>query len=228
MAVVLDPTRSFVSLITYYKDSIRGVRVVKRPDVTTKALTTFWKRMTWKEQNIIFSHAIRIVGEANEIDNIKYREMKLKTCLKKWDAKDDDGNDIPLNDQSIENLDPLIASSLLKQFEEATEPSNDDLKKLEEVTRRFYDGKKPLSGVLPQYIYEHVLAKQYGWSLAEIRDMDYCDFLVHLRLCLVADGKDKEFELTAHGFGKKKATADDILRKKAEEMLGVGKENVVL
>ena len=75
--------------------------------------------------------------------------------------------------------------------------------------------------MLPQYIYEHVLAKQYGWSLTEIRDIDYYDFLVHLRLCLVADTQDKEFELLAHGKGQKeKLSADDIMKKKAMQAIG--------
>lgn len=51
--------------------------------------------------------------------------------------------------------------------------------------------------------------------------MDYYDFLVHLRLCVMAEGKDKEFEMTVHGQGKKKKlSAKDIMRKKAAQSLG--------
>jgi hypothetical protein len=215
MAIILDPNKSFVSLVTYYKEGAIRNKVLARPETGSKVLTTVWKRVTWKEQNEIFSQSCYSVEGAVEVNSLLYRELKLRKCLKKWDAKDEDGQDIPLNDETIENLDPTIAGALLKQFEETTEPSQKDLEGLEEAARRFYEGKKPLRGVLPQYIYEHLLAKHYGWSLSEIRSLDYYDFLAHLHLCIVADGKDKEFELSAHGFKKDKVSAEEILRKKA-------------
>lgn len=51
--------------------------------------------------------------------------------------------------------------------------------------------------------------------------MDYYDFLVHLRLCILSDGKEKEFELAAHGKGpSNKLSAKDIMRKKVAQELG--------
>lgn len=57
---------------------------------------------------------------------------------------------------------------------------------------------------LPQYLYEHLLAKHYGWSLSDIRNLDMYDFWVHVRLCLVADAVEKEFHVRSMGGGSKK------------------------
>lgn len=96
-------------------------------DKTIELINTTWKRPTWKEQNSIFAQALRQVNGEMEIDPLKYRELKLKTCLKKWDAKDDSGNPVPLNAENIDNLDPSVAAYFLKVFEKTTEPSETDL-----------------------------------------------------------------------------------------------------
>jgi hypothetical protein len=49
------------------------------------------------------------------------------------------------------------------------------------------------------YIYEHVLASHYKWTLDYIRDLDIQDFYAHLRMCLVKDGCDKEFQAKIAG-----------------------------
>lgn len=223
MPVILDPNRSFVSFVTYYNEGSHGITVVDTPGPTSFCLQTSWKRLNWKEQNSVLSQCMVPVKADStiylELNSIKYRELKLRACLKKWDAKDEDNKEIPLNDETIANLDPNVATALLRQFESATEPSERDLEDLEDSARRFYEGKKPVIGLVSQYIYEHLLAKYYGWSLKDIRAMDYYDFMVHLRLCMLSDIKDKEFELSSRGLKKDKLSADEILRKKAEDFL---------
>lgn len=96
-------------------------------------LRTWWCRLNWKEQNIIYARCLRqstdVDGKVRaELDMITYRDMKLKACLKRWDAKDDNKKDIILNDQMIDWLDPTIARHLLDNFEKVTEASEEDLK----------------------------------------------------------------------------------------------------
>lgn len=111
------------------KNLAQGPRVAAIPDdKLIEALNTTWKRPTWKEQNITFAQSLRPIGGEMEIDPLKYRELKLKTSLKKWDAKDDDGNPIPLTPDNMDNLCPEFAAYLLKAFERVTEPTDDDLK----------------------------------------------------------------------------------------------------
>lgn len=102
------------------------------PNKLIKVLNTWWSRMTWREQNYIYSQCIRQIssegGARTELDMISYRDLKLKTCLKKWDLKDEKGNDIPLTEAIIDNLVPEVAMELLNNFELVTEASEEDLK----------------------------------------------------------------------------------------------------
>lgn len=219
MSIILDPSKSFITIQIYYTYSqSEGYKIVPESNRNKEVLNTTWKRITWQEQNVIISRSLRSLKGTPEMDPLKFRDLKLKTCLKQWDAITEDGDPIPCTPEMIDNLDPVLANDLLKKYESACEPLEDELKELERSARRFYEGKKPLQGIFPQYIHEHIIAKTYHWSLKEIRDMEYYDFLVHLHLCLVSDEKEKEFELTAHGREKKrKLTADEILRKKATQ-----------
>ena len=220
MSIILNPNRHFITLHTHYKEHKNYIRIANPKDKGAQCLRTTWKSPTWGEQNAIVSSSLTQVNTFLEIDSIRYRELKLKACLKDWDAKDDEGNAIPLTHQAIDDLDPTISAELLRQFELAAEPSNKDLDELEKSMKRFYEGKKPIAGIMPQYIYEHLLSKYCHWSLSEIRGMDYYDFLVHLRLCMVSDTQDKEFEMAVQGKStKKKLSADDIMKKKMQQQI---------
>lgn len=62
------------------------------------------------------------------------------------------------------------------------------------------------------YIYEHVIAAAYGWTLEEIRQMDTKDFYVHLKICMIREGIDKEFQALLAGAkpgGEKKSAGAD-------------------
>lgn len=102
---------------------------------TIKKLSTKWKRLTWKEQNTIFSNCFRTKPSADgkstitEMDGMRYRELKIKMCLKDWDIVDEMGNKIPVSEENIDNMVPEVANELLDSFEKLTEPSGDDLKK---------------------------------------------------------------------------------------------------
>lgn len=103
------------------------------PNKIIKKLTTHWTKLTWKDQNAIISRSLKTVtlGEgrtANELDGVRYRDLKLKTCLKKWSLTDDAGQPIPVEPDIIDNLDPTVAQELLSSFEKVTEPTEDELK----------------------------------------------------------------------------------------------------
>ncbi len=114
-------------------------RAAKEPDYTAPPfdeqktigkVKTLWRRMTWKDQNTIYSQCIRenidSQGKVNaKFDAIMFRDMKLKTCLKSWDVKDENTKDqIPITAALIDDLDPEVAQELLSSFEQVTEPSD--------------------------------------------------------------------------------------------------------
>ncbi|MHA2279294.1 MAG: hypothetical protein ACXAC5_00175 [Promethearchaeota archaeon] len=73
-------------------------------------------------------------------------------------------------------------------------------------------GEELAPNELPMWVYEHVLASHYGWSLTEIRQMDLHDFFVHLRICLVREDVEREFKVklagASLGVGGETAPAD--------------------
>lgn len=112
------------------------VQPSKPPQDPTKVISilrTWWSRMTWKEQNQIYSRCLHQVAGAEgktrtELDMIMYRDMKLKTCLKKWDLKDDNKQEVSVTENIIDQLVPEVAQELLNNFEKITEASEEELK----------------------------------------------------------------------------------------------------
>ena len=103
-------------------------------DKVIHQIKTRWRRLRWKDQNTIFSACMKNipVGEgrvSTEMDVIQFRDMKLKTCLKWWSLKGDDGEEVPVTHDAIDNLVPEVAQQLLEDFEKVTELSEEDVKK---------------------------------------------------------------------------------------------------
>ncbi len=112
-----------------------GMPVKSSPDPKKiiESITTSWRRMTWKDQNVIFSKCLKTIPGSDgamhtELDTIQYRDLKLKTCLKKWDVKDDQGKEVSVNDDVIDILTPEVAQELINNFEQITEASAEELK----------------------------------------------------------------------------------------------------
>ncbi len=104
------------------------------PNKTIHKIETRWRRLRWKDHNAIFSRCMKNVPIADgktsvEMDVISFRDMKLKTCLKWWSLKDDDGQEVPVSEENIDNLIPEVAHQLLDDFEKVTELSEVDVKK---------------------------------------------------------------------------------------------------
>lgn len=105
---------------------------VKNDKIIYRMITT-WSTLTWKENNFIVSKSLRPVTQPDskisyELDYIRYRDMQLKTCLKRWNLMDEGGQNIPVNEELIDGLDPALAQELHTSFQKVTEPSEKDLK----------------------------------------------------------------------------------------------------
>ncbi|KKM73774.1 hypothetical protein LCGC14_1407050 [marine sediment metagenome] len=96
-------------------------------------LITAWKRLTWKDYNSIVSQCLRFTGKDDdrkaEIDPVQFRDLKLKTCLRRWNVCDATGAQVEVNVANIDAIIPEIANELLYSFEKVTEPGEQDLKK---------------------------------------------------------------------------------------------------
>ena len=52
---------------------------------------------------------------------------------------------------------------------------------------------------LSLYVYEHILASHYSWSLDDIRNLDLQDFYAHLRICMEREAVRNEFKAMLAG-----------------------------
>lgn len=102
------------------------------PTKIIEKIITTWKRLTWKDQNTIYSRCLKTVPGIDgkptvELDTILYRDLKLKTCLKKWDIRDESGQILAVAPETIDLLVPEVAQEMLNAFERVTEASSFDL-----------------------------------------------------------------------------------------------------
>lgn len=96
-------------------------------------ISSQWKRLTWKEQNTIYAACYRSFQSKDgkstiDLDYLKFRDMKFKTCIKAWDIKNDDGTPYPLTEDTIDGMPPEFANEFLDSFERVTEITEGDLK----------------------------------------------------------------------------------------------------
>ena len=199
-------------------------------------LQTQWKRLTWKEHNHLYSscliHQVAPNGSVvSKLDTLKYRQMKLETCLKKWDLKDEQGEIIPLQ-ESLSNLHPDVAKELLDLFEEVAEPSEKALEKLKDVSERWLKGEA-IPGENPEirYLYEHLIASHYHWGLETIRNMEFYDFQAHLHICIVREKIEREFKARLAGADvedkKKPPSVEEFMQKAQKTGGGTYRKNLM-
>ena len=94
-----------------------------------KKLTTHWREMSWQDSNNI-TKAARVEGpnaKPGELDYYRYRDLRLKICMKKWDLKDDDGNDVILSPEIINQLPVDIVIALVSKYDEVVEMSEEEV-----------------------------------------------------------------------------------------------------
>ena len=89
-------------------------------DRSVKVLVTKWKILNWGEQNDIARRSERQTPEGlPDMDNIRFRDLRIKKCLVDWDLSDDHGQPIPVSPQLIDQLPSDIIFALTLRYERA-------------------------------------------------------------------------------------------------------------
>ena len=63
------------------------IKQVRDPKKMISKLVTHWTKPNWKDQNTIISRSLKTITTTdgktiNELDGVRYRDLKLKMCLK--------------------------------------------------------------------------------------------------------------------------------------------------
>jgi len=81
---------------------------------------TWWKILSWKDSNNITNNS-KVQGKdavPGELDFYRFRDLRIKMCMKKWDLKDDDGVDLPLTPDLVNKLPVDIILYLSNKYEQ--------------------------------------------------------------------------------------------------------------
>lgn len=95
-------------------------------------LQTKWIQMLWKEQNNIMAQVSKITDPMSgqiQFDVYKFRDSKIKSCLKEWNLKDEQNNDLPVSSDLIDSLPADIIVALLEKYDLATEVTEEKMGK---------------------------------------------------------------------------------------------------
>jgi len=97
-----------------------------------KIFNTFWKVLSWQDQNNIGKNSMikDEDGTSGDIDQFRYRDLRIKTCLKEWDLKDDEDKDVPCDSAHINMLPAHIVSELINKYDMEVLVDDEELKNL--------------------------------------------------------------------------------------------------
>ena len=82
--------------------------------------TASFKYPDFDDMTAIMEDTINATGANVEVDILKMRSAKMRILLRKWTLKDDDGNEIPVNQQTIGTLHPAISNYLCDRIDDIT------------------------------------------------------------------------------------------------------------
>ena len=214
---MLPDDQKFISMKFHYFENTHGdVTTYKfihtkdefeqnKDDPNLNELNTGWRLLSWADYNRIYDECLEQDDNGKAVLNlIKFRDIKLKTCLKTWDIQDKNGEPVPVNDETIGRLHHDVASELLDGFERVTEITAEELKILELSAEAFFEGKKTTEPP-PRIVYEFYVAKQLHEKMEHVRSLPFHSFLKLLKIALTWEGVQRklEGELATAGFAKK-------------------------
>ena len=83
--------------------------------------TVIFKKPNFKDMSEISNNMVNVNSENGVNFNLLgVRMSKMKKLLKKWDFKDNEGKEIPVNDENIDKLNPIIAGTIGTELDNAT------------------------------------------------------------------------------------------------------------
>jgi len=121
----------YTKIIVLSDDKVKEMLDDDEQKEKIKVLETFWKVLSWQDQNNIGKNSViqNEDGTYGDVDQFRYRDLRIKTCLKKWDMKDDDGKEIPCDSVHINMLPAHIVNELVTKYDIEVLLDDEELKK---------------------------------------------------------------------------------------------------
>ena len=102
----------------------------KDKETDVQCLNTYWKILNWDMQNKITEQSA-FFNESTQMPDInvwKYRDLRIRQCLVRWDLIDDQHVAVPVNDTAISMLPGEVVLALLEKYDEAVTLRPEDRK----------------------------------------------------------------------------------------------------
>ena len=101
------------------------------PEDMVECLTTYWKGLSWQDNNSITEKAsyYNQLEGYHDLNVWRYRDLRLKNCLLEWDLKDPNGKPVPVSEDVINMLPTEVIMALLNKYDAAVSISDTDKKK---------------------------------------------------------------------------------------------------
>jgi hypothetical protein len=125
-----------IEIIVKYVETKNGGAVIVTDDKDVakygdkiKLLKTHWGKESWKATNTMIRGSMGFNAATGQpmVDAASFRDTRLKTLLKAWDAKDDAGVPVPCTPDNIDLLQNDIATALLNAYDAKTLVSKEEL-----------------------------------------------------------------------------------------------------
>jgi hypothetical protein len=97
-----------------------------------QVLHTKWRPLLWIEHNEVSekaSNSTNLQTGEREFNFVAYRDAIVKKCLKEWDIKTSEGQDVPVTPENINRLPASVIATLYRKFESAIEYNENELGK---------------------------------------------------------------------------------------------------
>ncbi|MHA1482777.1 MAG: hypothetical protein ACTSQA_05005 [Candidatus Heimdallarchaeaceae archaeon] len=101
------------------KEEVKKLSPEEMAEKGIKIVNTYWKPLSWQDRNNI-NHASEVRSDGvitGQVDFNRWRDLRVKQCLKEWDIKDEDGKDVPCNHDTINCIDAYIMDAIIDEFE---------------------------------------------------------------------------------------------------------------
>jgi len=104
------------------KEEVIKLTEEEREEKKIEVLNTHWKPMSWQERNNINHEAeVRTDGIiTGQMDIYRWRDLRVKRCLQEWDIKDEEGNPVPCNPDTINRIDAYILDAIIEEFDKVS------------------------------------------------------------------------------------------------------------
>lgn len=149
MASVLSKTlgknKKFVSIPVYYRykesqyDNMQfqiltneeGLKAIKSGDKNVEVLNTKWRPRSWQINNVLIQNSQSYNQQTGneDFDIIKYQDNIIKQCLSSWDLVDENGQEIPITPENIDDLPLEIVKYLVSTYDRSNVISTEERKK---------------------------------------------------------------------------------------------------